>query len=104
MDMIDILGGMLGQKTSQSGSKGGDILKDIFGLGRAARFKTIVDSHGGANRAKQSKELEGHAQRCQRSSVRWPGKPISTPEQSSLQPLSGESAENAGAEFRFGIG
>ncbi len=33
MDMIDILGGMLGQKTSKPGS-GSDILKDIFGRGR----------------------------------------------------------------------
>jgi uncharacterized membrane protein YebE (DUF533 family) len=35
MDMIDILGGMLGQKSSRGG-KGSDILKDMFGRGRSA--------------------------------------------------------------------
>ena len=35
MDAIDILGELLGHKTQQS-SRGGNILKDIFGRGRSA--------------------------------------------------------------------
>ena len=56
MDMIDILGGMLGQKTSAPG-KGTDILKDIFGRGRqpSSRGSSIPTAD---QIERSSKELE----------------------------------------------
>lgn len=55
MDIIDILGGMLGQKTSQGG-KGSDVLKDMFG--RGGRPTTQRESRGPIDISREAKELE----------------------------------------------
>lgn len=56
MDMIDILGGILGQKTSKSG-RGSDVLKDMFGREqRGQRSGGAMPT--AADIAQQSRELE----------------------------------------------
>ncbi len=61
MDMIDILGGILGQKagSSSSSSAGGKILKDILGGNSAARGRAPeVTTASRSEIAAQAKELE----------------------------------------------
>lgn len=60
MDMIDILGGILGQKTGSSASTGGGkILKDILGGNSPSRGRTPeVTTAGRSDIASQAKELE----------------------------------------------
>ncbi|MFN5707094.1 MAG: hypothetical protein ACK48X_03475, partial [Planctomycetota bacterium] len=60
MDMIDILGGILGQKTgSPAPSGGGKILKDILGGNSPSRGRSSeVTTAGRSDIAGQAKELE----------------------------------------------
>lgn len=52
MDMIDILGGMLGHKSS-GGGKGSDVLKDMFG-----RSSRTSEQKGPVDITREAKELE----------------------------------------------
>ena len=55
MDMIDILGGMLGHKTTQGG-KGSDVLKDMFG--RGGRSAPEKERRGPIDIGREAQELE----------------------------------------------
>jgi hypothetical protein len=84
MDMIDILGGMLGHKSSR-GSKGSDVLKDMFGRGSRSS-----EQQGPIDISREAKELEdmlnvAHGRRSSptRSSSPSDRRPAPTPHRTS---------------------